>query len=120
MALNKTEVKRDVRSMVADLRRRASTHEEWSDGVFEAVDEWWSAKLGTGRISEMSPVPEDERDVDYLRSAAVILQVAIEEGWGIADDSGLWEGLAPFPALLSQAFFTVEQAVAQQEPRRLE
>ena len=43
----------------------------------------------------------------------------MERTWGIADDRGLWEGLTPFQAIMSQAFFTIEQAVGAQRPRGL-
>lgn len=108
MALTKTEVKRAVRQIGREAKRSKN---DINDTVYEMVDDWWSATLKTGRIDQLSDVPEDRSDVDNLMSAIVILQTALEEGWGIADDSGLWQGLAPYPALMSQAYFTLEQGV---------
>lgn len=114
------EIKKFVADTVEELTEEVKEHNDWNDRVFEEVDSWWSSRLGTGRIDELGDYPVDESDVNQLMSAVVILQTAVQEDWGLADDTGLWEGVPPWAAVLSQAFFTLEQAIGQQEPRGLE
>lgn len=117
--LTREKIKRFIRDAVRTLSREARTHEDYLDGAFSKTDEWWEEEIGTGRIDELPDAPEDNQDIDWLNDAALILKTAVEENWGVADDPGLWEGLAPFPAIMSQAFFTLEGAISQQEPEEL-
>lgn len=114
--LTKAQVKRFVRDTVKEMRGEVQSHNEWVDRAFEEVDSWWGGAIGTGRIDQLPNVPETERNIKELADAVTILQTAQEEDWGIETDSGLWEGLAPFPALVAQAFHTLQGAINQQEP----
>ena len=118
--VTKSSVVKAVKRIVEELTEEHDNHNDWMDGAFEKVDEWWTAVIGTGRIEDLGEYPVDETDLGYLQDAITIMQAADEEDWGVADDKGLWEGLDPWQAVLSQAFFTMEQAVAQQEPKDLE
>lgn len=117
--LTKKEIIDWVNDTADEMSEEVEDHNDWGDRAFEETDSWWTDNIGGGRIDEYPEVPEDIVDIHRLQDAVTILQVAELEDWGIADDSGLWEGLAPYPALMSQAFYTLEQALSQQEPEEL-
>jgi len=117
--LTSASVRRAVQKLAKEAKDRSKTHEEWVDNVTELVDKWWGDEMATGEISKMSPYPGNRKEVDLLRDIAVIFDEALENGWGVETDTGLWEGLHPYPAIVAQAYFTLQSAVLQQEPTNL-
>lgn len=117
--VSKADIKKFVRDTVKEMKSEITNHNDWHDRGFEEVDNWWGVNIGGGSIDALGDYPDNDRDMDMLMAAVTILQTAEQEGWGVADDTGLWEGMSGWQAVLSQAFFTLEQAIGQQEPRDL-
>lgn len=114
MKMPKTLTVAAIKKAVQELAREAvdlnkdDNPDYLNDKVSEVVDAWWGAYINTGRISDLGLYPKGSHDIEFLRDAVTVMQALHD--W-LADDTGLWEGLSPWAAVLSQAFFTLEHAV---------
>jgi hypothetical protein len=112
-------VRRAVIMLAGEAKDRSVNHAEWVDNVSELVDRWWQNEMGTGDISETARYPRTEKDADLLRNITVIFDAVLRNGWSVETDSGLWDGLHPYQALVAQAYFTLRAAVLDEEPGEL-
>jgi len=79
-----------------------------SEAISKTVDNGWAYNLCiTGYIPGLPNAPDD---MGAFQSVGNILAVAESMG-AVETNSGLWEGLRPWPAIASQAFFSLEGCI---------